>query len=229
MESSSVCCLFTHLSSLQYWFASCCCEVPGCHFWSPEPSVYPQHNNSPCSCCWPSLSAIYVARAVRGWGPLRCPGPRGGSAPHPRQLRGAGGLIPIPGVTWPLQDGSEQQIWSTIPSPQHLAADGSSSSWLSPSIHPSIDPSLGEEERGGVEAAVTGKGLEKWQEMGQRKERFSQGKSQQQGWGERRMHSRGSEALQAPGGQGRKLLPRAELSSCCSLVFPALRASEAGN
>lgn len=117
---------------------------------------------------------------------------------------------------------SEQQIGSTIPSCQGLAADGSSSSWLSPSI-PQAEVQAGLEaaswSQGEGSAKVPGHGTE------EEKRQIPAARLGRGG----RMHSRGRKAQQAPGGQGRELLSRAELSSRCSLVFPALRASEAGN
>lgn len=107
-----------------------------------------------------------MAVAVRDWGPivwlrakrmlssscqgaLRCRWPQ----LHPR-----GDL-----AMEPLQEASEKQVWTTV------------SLLLALPIHPSGKRSQLELK---LPAVVKGKGLQKWQDMGQReKKRFSQGKS----------------------------------------------------
>lgn len=91
-------------------------------------------------------------------------------------------------------------------------------------------PSLREEAQAGVEAAGCSHGEGAAKGHGTEEEKIEPRQILAARLGrEGGMNSRGRKAQQAPGGQRRELLSRAEPSSFCSLVLPALRASEAGN
>lgn len=173
---------------------------------------------SPC-CLW----IVSVAGAGRDWGPIVLPrarrtlssscqgAPRGRwPQPHPR-----GDLA----VT-PLQGGFRAAALR-FPHPNL---------WLLMAAPGSPHPSLREEARAGVETAGCSQGEGAAKGHGTEEEKIEPRQILAARLGrEGGMNSRGRKVQQAPGGQGWELLSRAELSSFCSIVLPALRTSETGN